>query len=507
MVTVGQITLVADDSTLGHAGEIDLKPPLQTALRSWNAESEGYVAAGPERMIVPAAFVIPSEGIHGSSSITTPPTPKHDDWLVGGFDRTSQWVTAGLALGLGAYLVVADTDDIRDLGDATQFLPGLAALGFIGATKDWQGLEQFAYASGTSFLLTHGVKELIDKTRPDTSANNSFPSGHTAASFTGATFIWRRYGAKWGVPASILAAYTGASRVIGQKHFADDVISGMAVGVISNLLWVDPIDERVRMSLFPAPGGAGVSVTIDPSADRVPIEDEAQYGVIPKRLFFWETGGSHVTRNDVRVPNPGGTPIDFRFDAENDPTVTAFVSLRWSDEEIRHTFSAAFAPFEVREVLKLEQDITFEDSVIAAGTTVQTRAAIWDYRVGYLYSVLRRPRAALFLGASLTVMETTIGFSTGDDGDASVSDSVSRPMVRIGAEVVPAYRWLVHASLDWWSDSEIKIADATVQVGYRLHPHWLLSLGYRRVERKIDTEELFSDMDRNQIALGVGYGW
>ena len=53
-----------------------------------------------------------------------------DDWLVGGFDTGSRWMTAGLALGLGVYLSTADTSDIRDLGDITQFAPG--AFGLIG---------------------------------------------------------------------------------------------------------------------------------------------------------------------------------------------------------------------------------------------------------------------------------------------------------------------------------------------------------------------------------------
>ena len=44
-------------------------------------------------------------------------SPRRDDWLVGGFDTTTQWITAGLALGLGAYLGSADRLDVRDLGD------------------------------------------------------------------------------------------------------------------------------------------------------------------------------------------------------------------------------------------------------------------------------------------------------------------------------------------------------------------------------------------------------
>ena len=82
----------------------------------------------------------------------------------------------------------------------------------------------------------------------------------------GSAYVWRRYGSRWGAPASVLAAYTGISRVVGQNHFVDDVISGAAIGLLSNLLWTDPIDERVRMTLAPTHGGAEVMLSIDPSA-------------------------------------------------------------------------------------------------------------------------------------------------------------------------------------------------------------------------------------------------
>ena len=51
------------------------------------------------------------------------------------------------------------------------------------------------------------------------------------------------------------------------------------------------------------------------------------------------------------------------------------------------------------------------------------------------------------------------------------------------------------------------IADGTIQLGYQIHRSWGLSLGYRRVDRMIDTEDLYNEADRNQIALGIWYMW
>jgi hypothetical protein len=70
-----------------------------------------------------------------------------------------------------------------------------------------------------------------------------------------------------------------------------------------------------------------------------------------------------------------------------------------------------------------------------------------------------------------------------------------------------AKRWLLFGGAGWWEDSDVTIFDATAQLGFRVHPKWTLSLGYRLVERSIKENKLYTNMDRNQIALGVFYWW
>lgn len=261
----------------------DLSSGLELALVQAALESIATLPEPDERhrravsLLTPVTIAAPATAIADDEEKRWP-----GDWLVGGFDTTSRWVTGGLSVGLGGYLLVADRDEVRSLGDITQLIPLTAAVGLSVGAGDWQGLRQLGLAGGTAFAITHGIKETVDKTRPDTSANNSFPSGHTAASVSGAAFIWRRYGAKWGAPASIFAAYTGLSRVEGQKHFMDDVISGAAVGLISNWLWTDPIDERARMALFLTKGGAGLNVSIDTSKTPGSPADREYEEAIPQ---------------------------------------------------------------------------------------------------------------------------------------------------------------------------------------------------------------------------------
>ena len=54
---------------------------------------------------------------------------------------------------------------------------------------------------GTAVALTaimvNGVKWAVDELRPDGSAYNSFPSGHTATAFVGAELVRMEYGNAW----------------------------------------------------------------------------------------------------------------------------------------------------------------------------------------------------------------------------------------------------------------------------------------------------------------------
>ncbi len=91
-----------------------------------------------------------------------------------------------------------------------------------------------------------GMKNIFCRLRPcnlDTSVSlavdapnsYSFPSGHTGSSFAAATalFLWSK---KWGIPALVLAALIGLSRVYLFVHFPTDVIVGALLGIACGLL-------------------------------------------------------------------------------------------------------------------------------------------------------------------------------------------------------------------------------------------------------------------------------
>lgn len=127
---------------------------------------------------------------------------------------------------------------VRDIGDYVQISLPLTGLGMSLAKKDREGtyqvLKSFALQTGTTILL----KRAINRKRPS-GGKYSFPSGHTSLSFMGSTFLWKRYGWRYGVPATIAASFVGYSRagINDPVHHPSDVFAGAAIGVLSSLIF------------------------------------------------------------------------------------------------------------------------------------------------------------------------------------------------------------------------------------------------------------------------------
>ena len=144
---------------------------------------------------------------------------------------------------------IAQEFDYEKLGDNLQIALPASAFASTFIWKDNQKApSQFIKTMRTSFVVTHGLKILINKERPN-GGDYSFPSGHTSAAFTGAAFIDRRYGYKVGIPAYLLASYVGWSRVNANKHDYWDVLGGIIIGYGSAYIFTKPINKKFEIGI------------------------------------------------------------------------------------------------------------------------------------------------------------------------------------------------------------------------------------------------------------------
>ena len=124
------------------------------------------------------------------------------------------------------------------IDDYVQYAPavltlGLKACGYDGRTGWGQMLVADAFSVAAMAVVTRGIKYGIDRTRPD-GGSGSFPSGHTATAFMGATMLHKEYGWRspwWSIGGYTAAALTGISRLLNNRHWMSDVVAGAAIGI------------------------------------------------------------------------------------------------------------------------------------------------------------------------------------------------------------------------------------------------------------------------------------
>jgi undecaprenyl-diphosphatase len=108
---------------------------------------------------------------------------------------------------------------------------------------------------GLAALLVNGLKHLIGRPRPKfahsgdwefapswVSGFDSFPSGHSAASFAVATVLAKRFPIVGPLCLGV-ASFVMLSRVLRGSHFPTDVLGGAVVGVLSGAIAAAPLKE------------------------------------------------------------------------------------------------------------------------------------------------------------------------------------------------------------------------------------------------------------------------
>ncbi len=137
------------------------------------------------------------------------------------------------------------TDFKTGIDDYSQFfgpamVVGLKLGGYEGRS-DWPRLLASAAMSyGLMAGLVNGIKYTAKEMRPDDTSANSWPSGHTATAFVGATLLHKEYGltrSPWfSVAGYGVATATGIMRVLNNRHWISDVMSGAGIGILSGEL-------------------------------------------------------------------------------------------------------------------------------------------------------------------------------------------------------------------------------------------------------------------------------
>ena len=156
----------------------------------------------------------------------------------------------------------------NEIDNYTQYVPLALTIGLkiagVESRSDWPRFWASSAASAAIMAgLVNGIKYTASEMRPDGSTRNSWPSGHTATAFLAATILHKEYGltrSPWySVGAYTLATATGVMRVLNNRHWISDVLSGAGIGILSvelgyglmDLLFKNRGLQRGDLSVYP----------------------------------------------------------------------------------------------------------------------------------------------------------------------------------------------------------------------------------------------------------------
>lgn len=167
--------------------------------------------------------------------------------------------------------VSAQSKFVERSTDILCFAPTATGLLKAIVDKDRKGIVQVSLGTVTGIALNYGLNACIKKDRPEMPLNpdwgdrHAFPSTHSMAAFDGATFLMRRYGWKWGVPAYIVSTYVAWGRVHANRHDWWDVLGGAVVGAGSALIYTRPFVKNLDLTIAPAamPNGGGMYMSLN----------------------------------------------------------------------------------------------------------------------------------------------------------------------------------------------------------------------------------------------------
>jgi PAP2 superfamily protein len=253
------------------APQTTTNPPVATAEAAQN----------PAPAQAPAGADVPAEE-------KEPPTPPHTGLralgrgVIGDIKHLPAKENMYLALMGGALAAGAHKVDqgfnvrLRSHYDAvnTAFAPAK----YFGNTPEQIALSLGTYAYGRMFdrdkvshfgmdllraqivttALVHPIKFATHRQRPDGSNAQSFPSGHAAVTFAGATVLERHLGWRRSFLAYALATYVAASRLHDNRHYLSDVAFGAAVGTIAGRTVTQHGRDNWTLVPVDVPGGVAV---------------------------------------------------------------------------------------------------------------------------------------------------------------------------------------------------------------------------------------------------------
>lgn len=151
------------------------------------------------------------------------------------------------------------------LGDGTAIALPLVAGAVAVSKHDWTGVAQLAAEGFFTVGTAYALKNIVRERRPDGSDYRSFPSGTTAFSASGSSFLWGRYGWQYGLPAFLATQFVSYTRIQAKEHHWYDTLASSAIAAGYGYILTTPFKKKygIDTALSASPDGASLHFSYD----------------------------------------------------------------------------------------------------------------------------------------------------------------------------------------------------------------------------------------------------
>jgi len=220
------------------------------------------------------------------------------------------------------------------------------------------------------------------------------------------------------------------------------------------------------------------------------------------QLFVDVEGGVAVLgRNDVRIPNEGGTDFSFVDDLDADPAPALRLRAGW-DITPRHHVSVLFAPLTFYGAGTFDRPVTFTDVTFPAGTAVEGTYKFNSYRLTYRFTPVRSTRVRFGFGLTAKVRDAKVALES-DTESAEDTDLGVVPLINLDFAWRFAGRtsFLLNADAAW--SPQGRAEDVLLAIEHAPSDAVAMRLGYRLLEGGADVEQVYNFALVNYVTFGV----
>ncbi|MDJ0972963.1 MAG: hypothetical protein QNJ98_00710 [Planctomycetota bacterium] len=216
-----------------------------------------------------------------------------------------------------------------------------------------------------------------------------------------------------------------------------------------------------------------------------------------------EAGPVWQSRNEVAIPGDTGTRFDLDDLTGAGPFPYGRLTFDWHVAP-RHTVRAVVAPLELSGTDTLDQQVSFDGQLFAAGQRTKATYKFNSYRLTYRYLLGCGCDWSLHVGATAKIRDAKIELEQGGTS-AKDTDLGFVPLLHVAFEKRLAPCWRFVADLDGAWAPQGRAFDFSAKLFYDIDDRWSIGLGYRTIEGGADNDTVYTFAWLHQTVLSAEF--